>query len=205
MDVDPRLEPALRASAECNTPVPVGTGAPAPPLSAGGGGSPNIPELAAAGGAPRSAHGTPTGAAAPPRLASPKTQRRIAKHDKRAEGDVSQDTGEDEKEMEMCMALTRSTSSNNNVAEGAAGGGAGSAPPPTAADAAASAAGTDAPSQRALFRHNALPHSAAAQPPRRGGAVPVPDLAGLRPPDLSATAAAAGRRPEPVHHPPAAA
>ena len=201
MEVDERLEPALRASAASTTPLPLGVGAPAPPLSAGAN-SPVSPAMGNAGGAVRSLRSTPTGAAAPPRLASPKTQRRIAKHDKRAKGDVSPDTGEDKKRTETCMVLTRSTSNNSNtVADGAEGGGGGSAPPPATAAPAASAVGTEAPSQRVLFRRDALPPSATSQPPRRSGTVPVPDPSGLRPPDLSTAAAAAGRRPEPMHHP----
>ena len=81
MEVDERLEPALRASAAFTTPLPIGVGAPAPPLSAGAD-SPDSPTVGSAGGVVRSPRGTPNGAAAPPRLASPKTQRRIAKHEK---------------------------------------------------------------------------------------------------------------------------
>ena len=201
MEVDERLEPALRASAAFTTPLPIGVGAPAPPLSAGAD-SPVSPTGGSAGGAVRSPRGTPNGAAAPPRLDSPKTQRRLAKHEKKAKGDVSPDTGVDKQRTETCMVLTRSSSNtSSNLAEGAEGGGGGHAPPPAAAAPAASAAGTDAPSQRVLFRRDALPPAASAQPPRRNGTVPLPDPAGLRPPDLPAAAAAAGRRPEPMHHP----
>ena len=204
MEVDERLEPALRASAAFTTPLPIGVGALAPPLSAGAD-SPVSPTVGSAGGVVRSPRGTPDGAAAPPRLASPKTQRRIAKHEKKAKGDVSPDTGVDKQRTETCMVLTRSSSNtSSNLAEGAEGGGGGHAPPPAAAGrrpepmyhpaagvAAAAGAGYDpgyAPAAPDVPSGTAVPHPRGPPPLFAGGGAP-----------------AAGGRAAPAAAPPAAA